>query len=120
MRKPALVILFVSILAVMLYVTITASLRQPLWEWSGLTAEPDRWWTIATLADAYCGFLTFYAWVFLKECSAAARLAWFVAIMLLGNIAMASYVLLQLARLRPGDPIETLLLPAHASGRSRT
>ena len=119
MRKAPLVILFVAILAVMLYVTVTASLRQPLWEWGGLVAEPDRWWTIATLADAYFGFLTFYAWVFFKERAIGARLGWFVAIMLLGNIAMATYVLLQLARLRPGDPIEKLLLPASAPDRAR-
>jgi hypothetical protein len=30
--------------------------------------------------------------------------------MLLGNIAMAVYVLLQLARLRPGEPVAQLLL----------
>jgi hypothetical protein len=33
-----------------------------------------------------------------------------VAILLLGNIAMAIYVLTQLARLRPGEPVANLLL----------
>ena len=94
----------------MLVITVTASLNQPLWQWGGLTAEPDRWWTWATLADAYFGFLTFYAWVFYKERGFAARVGWFVAIMLLGNIAMAIYVLTQLARLRPGEPVSNLLL----------
>jgi hypothetical protein len=107
---PTLRVLFGGILAAMLVVTVTASLKQPLWDWGGLTTEPDRWWTIATLADAYFGFLTFYAWVFYKESRAAARAAWFVAIMLLGNIAMAAYVLLQLARLGRGDPMSKLLL----------
>lgn len=106
----ALFALFGSILAAMLVVTVTASLHQPLWEWGGLSAEPDRWWTWATLADAYFGFLTFYAWVFYKETRAAARAGWFVAIMLLGNIAMAVYVLLQLAKLPAGAPLPTLLL----------
>ena len=108
--RLALKLLFGSILAGMLVVTTTASLKQPLWEWTGLVAEPDRWWTYATLADAYFGFLTFYAWVFYKETSAVARAGWFVAIMLLGNIAMAVYVLSQLARLRPGEPAANLLL----------
>jgi len=102
--------LFGGILVAMLVVTVTASLHQPIWEWGGLAAEPDRWWTYATLADAYFGFLTFYAWVFYKEARALARAGWFVAIMLLGNIAMAVYVLLQLARLRPGEPVAQLLL----------
>jgi len=108
--RATLWILFAAILAGMLAVTVTASLHQPLWEWNGLRAEPDRWWTWATLADAYFGFLTFYAWVFYKETRAAARLGWFAAIMLLGNMAMATYVLLQLARLEPGAPVESLLL----------
>jgi len=102
--------LFGGILVAMLVVTVAASLHQPIWEWGGLAAEPDRWWTYATLADAYFGFLTFYAWVFYKEARALARAGWFVAIMLLGNIAMAVYVLLQLARLRPGEPVAQLLL----------
>lgn len=106
----ALKLLFSGILVLMLLVTTTASLQQPLWEYGGLVHEPDRWWTIATLADAYCGFLTFYAWVFYKEASAAARGAWFVAIMLLGNIAMATYVLLQVRRLKAGEPLTKLLL----------
>jgi hypothetical protein len=108
--RTALLVLFGGILAAMLVVTVTASLHQPLWEWGGLTAEPDRWWTYATLADAYFGFLAFYAWVFYKEARAAARVGWFVAIMLLGNIAMAVYVLLQLAKLPAGAPLSKLLL----------
>ena len=107
---PILKTLFGGILVAMLVVTVTASLRQPLWDWGGLTSGPDRWWTIATLADAYFGFLTFYAWVYYKESLATARAGWFVAIMLLGNIAMAIYVLRQLSRLRPGDPVSQLLL----------
>ena len=108
--RLALFGLFGGILAAMLVITFTASWRQPLWEWGGLSAEPDRWWTYATLADAYFGFLTFYAWVFYKETRAVARAGWFVAIMLLGNIAMAVYVLRQLARLRAGQPLSRLLL----------
>ena len=108
--RRALQMLFGLILVSMLAVTITASGRQPLWEWTGLVSEPDRWWTIATLVDAYFGFLTFYAWVFYKETTATARLGWFLAVMLLGNIAMSIYVLMQLARLEDGEPVERLLL----------
>jgi Protein of unknown function (DUF1475) len=99
----------------MLLVTTKASLVQPLWAWQGLNpANPDRWWTLATLADAYCGFLTFYAWVFYKETGPVARIGWLVAIALLGNLAMASYVLIELSRLRDEAPVHHLLLrPEH-------
>ena len=108
--RTTLFLLFSGILVAMLAVTTTASLHQPLWEWGGLKAEPDRWWTYATLADAYFGFLTFYAWVFYKETTAASRASWFVAIMLLGNMGLAVYVLLQLGGLRAGAPVSQLLI----------
>jgi hypothetical protein len=116
--RPVLKLLFAAILVAMLVVTITASLKQPLWDWQGLVREPDRWWTFATLADAYFGFLTFYVWVWFKERATAARAGWFVAIMLFGNIAMSIYVLRQLARWRDDEPVSALLLPEGA--RSRT
>jgi hypothetical protein len=59
--------------------------------------------------DAYFGFLTFYVWVFFKESRHLPRIAWFVAIMLLGNMAMSAYVLLQLVRLRPDQAVSTIL-----------
>jgi hypothetical protein len=115
--RTALKLLFCSILVVMAVVTTQASLQQAVWDWGGLVNEPDRWWTIATLADAYCGFLTFYAWVFYKELRWGSRASWFAAIMLLGNFAMAAYVLLQLARLRDDEPLEHLLLRARPASR---
>lgn len=108
--RTTLRLLFGAILVVMLAVTTHASLMQPIWQYRGLVAEPDRWWTLATLADAYCGFLTFYAWVFYRESRTGLRLAWLAGILLLGNIAMASYVLLQLSRLRDDEPVTHLLL----------
>jgi hypothetical protein len=108
--RASLRLLFGAILVVMLAVTTQASLMQPILQWRGLATEPDRWWTLATLADAYCGFLTFYAWVFYKEPGTGARAGWLAAILLLGNIAMATYVLLQLSRLRDDEPASHLLL----------
>jgi hypothetical protein len=109
--RSALRLLFGFILAAMLLVTGWASLTQPVWEWGGLVRQPDRAWTIATLADAYGGFLTFYAWVYYKE-RWAGRIGWFVGIMLFGNIAMASYMLRELNRLAPGEPVARLLARA--------
>jgi hypothetical protein len=69
-------------------------------------------WFVATLADAYFGFLWFWAWIAYKETSNAARALWLVLVLGLGNIAMAAYMLVQLRRLPPGAPPERLLLRA--------
>lgn len=99
MNKTALRLFFGFIFLSLLAYTSFASTQQPVWEWQGLTLGDDRWWTIATLIDAYYAFLTFYAWVLYKERRALPRVLWFVGIMLLGNMAMAAYVLLQVQRL---------------------
>lgn len=67
-------------------------------------------WFIATLFDAYFGFLWFWLWVAYKEASHVARLLWLVLILTLGNMAMAAYVLVQLHRLPAGAGIDRLLL----------
>ena len=96
------------VLAVMLYVTISASLHQDI-----VSATRQLWtdpWFRATLADAYCGFLFFWLWVAWREQSPAKGCLWFVLIMTLGNIAMAGYILLQLRHVQAGDGVEALLL----------
>ena len=100
--------LFLVVLLSMLAVTGWASSQVALWKTPrDVVTHP---WFIATLFDTYWGFLTFYVWLAYKETSNLARFLWLVAILLLGNIAMASYVLIQLFRL-PGDArIEELLL----------
>lgn len=108
--RTFLILLFTVVLASMLVVTTWASFVQPVWAWQGPTNRPDHAWTIATLFDAYFGFLTFYCWVYYKERSALARAGWFVFVMTLGNMAMAIYVLRELFRLKPGEPAAALLL----------
>jgi hypothetical protein len=66
-------------------------------------------WAVATLFDAYFGFVTFYVWVAYKERSWVAQALWFVLIMALGNIAMSAYVLIQLFKLRPEQPAFAIL-----------
>ncbi len=109
MNKTVLRILFGFIFVSLLMYTSWASTQQPVWEWQGLVTRPDSWWTIATLIDAYYAFITFYVWVFYKEMRALPRVMWFVGIMLLGNMAMAAYVLLQLSRLRADEPASAIL-----------
>ena len=107
--KTPLIVLFSGILLCMLFYTGWASTQQPVYQWGGLTTGADRYWTIATLLDAYFGFLTFYVWVLYKETRATRRVLWFIGIMLLGNMAMAAYVLLQLTRLSSGQPTSSIL-----------
>lgn len=87
--------LFIVIIGSMLWVTSWASLHQPLGAFAGSATFRDPW-VIATLFDAYWAFITFYVWVAWKEQSFLARVLWFVSIILLGNLAMSAYMLVQL------------------------
>jgi hypothetical protein len=114
MHKRPLQWLFAFILVSLIGYTVWASTRQSVFDWGGLTTPPDNLWTIATLVDAYYGFITFYVWVLWKEPRALPRVTWFVAILLLGNIAMSAYVLRQLARLESTDSMTVLLAARNA------
>ena len=116
--KTTLSIICCAVLAVMLYVTVSASLHQDIVSATrGLWPDP---WFRATLADAYCGFLFFWLWVAWREKSVAQSILWFVLIMTLGNIAMAGYLLLQLRWWQPAEGIDSLLRGKHAGNRSST
>lgn len=67
-------------------------------------------WLIATLFDAYFGFLWFWLWVAYKETSWTVRVLWLLPILLLGNMAMAAYMLIQIRKLPPGATLQDLLL----------
>jgi hypothetical protein len=108
-NKTILRLVFSFILISLTTYNLWASTQQPLWQWTGLTRSPDNYWTIATFIDAYYGFATFYVWLLYKERSFWSRVIWFAAIMALGNIAMSSYLLLQLARLRADQPAAAIL-----------
>jgi len=99
--------LFSVILLGMLAVTAWASFSQPVWQWQGLVRAPDNAWTIATLCDAYAGFITFYVWVFWRE-RWLPRVVWLLAILLLGNMAMSTYMLLALRQLKHDQPMSDL------------
>jgi hypothetical protein len=105
--KLFLKLLFGAIFAWMVFVTVRASMAESLF--AAMPAYGKSPWAMATLYDAYCGFLTFFVWVAYKETGWLTRILWFVLIMALGNIAMSAYVLIQLFRLRPQDGIECLL-----------
>ena len=107
MNKRALQCFFLAVLAVMTWVTVRASLHESVLSAGGpLLANP---WGLATLFDAYFAFLTFYLWLAYKERRWSRRVLWLASILLLGNFAMAVYVLRELARLRGSDSMATLL-----------
>ena len=91
-------LVFLAVLGSMIWVTSWASLHQSIFAIPrDVFTNP---WFIATLCDAYFGFLTFFVWLAWKEQSLGARGLWFIAIMALGNLAMALYLLVELFRIR--------------------
>ncbi len=93
-------------------ITTMASLdRSVLRGGEGLWPDP---WFIATLMDAYFGFVTFFLWVAYRETKWVSRGSWFVAIMLLGNFAMSGYLLWQLSKLENVSARNLLLRPDHS------
>jgi hypothetical protein len=101
-------IIFIGVLVAMLVVTAWASNIVALWKTPvSVLGHP---WFVATLFDTYFAFLTFWLWVAYKQRGWGSRIAWLIAILLLGNIAMAVYMLIQLFRLPPDAKIEELIL----------
>lgn len=101
-------ILFSFIFIGIIAATVWASLeKNVLWGFEWIFQER---WGVATLADAYFGFLTFYAWVFYKETSWPGRIGWFIGIMIFGNIAMSFYMLRLLFRLDESATAADILL----------
>lgn len=111
--RTALIVIFSLFLCTLLFLTVRATLIESITEVpSEVVSDP---WFIATLADAYLSFLTFYCWVFYKETSWPARIGWLVAILLLGNMAISVYMLIAVIRLSPSDGPRQLLLRQSAA-----
>jgi hypothetical protein len=105
--RTFLKLLFGFIFVWMVVATVRTSLQASLWNsWHAFAGNP---WAVATLYDAYAGFITFYMWVVYKERGAGVRILWFVLIMCLGNIAMSAYVLRELFRLPATETVESIL-----------
>ena len=108
--KLLLKLLFGGIFLWMVGMTTYVSLHKSLL----LAGNEFSWvsspWAVATLFDAYFGFITFFVWVCFKERSLVAKGIWFLLIMGLGNMAMSGYVLVQLFKLKPGEPLSNLVL----------
>jgi Protein of unknown function (DUF1475) len=89
---------------------------------SDLLAQPaagNNPWFVATLFDTYFAFLWFWLWVAWREASVGSRLLWLLLILLGGNIAMATYVLLALWRLPPDATLLEAFVGRHAPPRRK-
>ncbi len=99
---------FIVVLVSMLAVTSWASTHVALWSIPGdVIGHP---WFIATLFDAYWGFFTFYLWLAWRERTVLRRIVWFVLVVLLGNIAMAVYMLWIVFRLPTSATMTDVLM----------
>lgn len=111
--KTALTMFAFVVLGTMTCVTAYASFQQNILD--AIRGLPGQPWLVATLFDAYFGFLFFYLWVCVRERAAAARAWWLAAILLTGNFAMAVYFLVALGRWNPADGVAALLIPEPAA-----
>lgn len=106
-------IVALRILTAVLFVVITtcvigASIDTPLW---AIPAEvTGHAWFQTTLVDIYIAFTAFYAWVAYKETRWSARIAWAVAIVCLGSMAVTAYCLRELFRVPADAAFEQVLL----------
>ena len=100
--------LFALFFLLILFFTVRASLSENIFKIDPLVLS-NRWFQ-ATLVDAYLGFLTFYVWVAYRERSMLCRVLWLALILLLGNLAMSAYVVIQLLKLSADADASALLL----------
>lgn len=106
--RRGLLIYSVLVLLAMVGVTTWASLHEGVLPATVRMLQDP--WPVATLFDAYFGFLWFWLWIAATERCGWSRWLWLPAILLLGNLAMASYVLLRLARMEPQAGLRGFLL----------
>ena len=115
--KQGLQLWFVFVLIVLLAGTIYASLEKNVLH-AYVDLGRDRW-GLATLFDAYFGFIAFFLWVAYKEPTALKRVLWFVGLMALGNFAISGYSLWQLAKWDPKTGAAGLLLRAEPARKPK-
>jgi hypothetical protein len=99
---------FIFVFAVLLGATIYASLEKNVLQ-AYVDLGSDRW-GLATLFDAYFGFIAFFLWVAYKESELWKQALWLLLLLGLGNFAISGYALWQLHRWDPKTGAAGLLL----------
>lgn len=94
--RTFLVVWFLLVLVAMAAVTTWAGRQENvLAAFVRLGRDP---WGLATLLDAYFAFLAIWFWIAWKEGRWLPSLLWLIALLALGNFAIAAYLLLELWR----------------------
>lgn len=105
---PFLRLFFSAVLGVMVVASIVAGQDRGITEAvPQLVKDP---WVVATLIDLGFSLLLFYCWVWWRESRTAVRLVWGIALLLLGNIATAAYMLRLLFRLKDDATLADIFL----------
>jgi hypothetical protein len=68
----------------------------------------DRW-GLATLFDAYFGFVWFWLWILWKEPRWMSRILWLLLLFALGNLAIAAFVATEAWKWNEDDGFGSLL-----------
>jgi len=98
---------FLGMSLFMIYLVIRTSMQSDMFHLSpAVLNEP---WFKTTLVDFYFNITIISAWVVYKENNLLRSVWWIVSFILLGSIATAFYIFLQLNGLRKGKTIENIL-----------
>jgi len=99
---------FALVLVSMIAVTVWASTQTAIWMIPpGVLGHP---WFIATLFDTCFAFIAFFCWVAYKENCAWRSALWLIGILLLGNLVIAAYCLIQLFKVRTDASLRDVLV----------
>ena len=99
--------LFLGMSLCMVYLAIHTSIQSDLFHLPAVLVNAP--WFKTTLVDFYFNITIISAWVVYKENNLLKSILWITAFILLGSIATAFYVFLQLNALREGHSIEDVL-----------
>ena len=106
--KAVLKLSFGGMSLTMLYLAITTSIKSDIFHLPAQVVN-EPWFQI-TLVDFYFNITIISAWVIYKEKKLIAAIFWIIAFVLLGSIATAFYVFLQLLKLKENDKIDKIFL----------
>lgn len=111
------VLAFCSLVGASVWATGQVSIMPAIQDLIANPAANYNAWFVATLFDTFYAFGWFWLWIAYKETSWLARGLWLVAVLATGNMAMAVYALIQLAKLPAGATIEDFLLRRKPAAR---
>jgi hypothetical protein len=111
------VLAFCSLVGASIWATGQVSIVPAIQDLIANPAANYNAWFVATLFDTVYAFGWFWLWIAYKERSWLARGLWLLAVLATGNMAMAVYALIQLAKLPANATVEDFLLRQPRAGR---